>query len=379
MFCKNCGYELEEDDLFCAKCGMEVNKENKVKESKKNPKNKKSKKKKVKRKTKYHNKYKTKKEKTKEKNHYGLVFFLTVIIVLLVMVIGVIGLYMYKKHLELKEPIKEEWGQIYFEYLKEKPFKIDKAYNQKLQFLDVDNIEKPVMIITYNIDDIAYTNLYYIKNNKVKNVKVTSDDIKLLYNISKKDYDYYTYKKANNQDKYQSLYNIINNYNGIYNLSTTTLEKTFIDTKISLKKVNYQDNLDEENLRMLINKAILNYKQQEQLITKKIDDMVLKKTEIEEKVESEEPKQEEKEEENKPVNSYTLDYGDYKTDSENEILSIKENGICNYQNEELNKNENCTYQKNENQLVVKINEETINYQIVANNTLTSNNTTLTLK
>ena len=29
MFCKNCGYELEEDDLFCAKCGMEVNKENK--------------------------------------------------------------------------------------------------------------------------------------------------------------------------------------------------------------------------------------------------------------------------------------------------------------------------------------------------------------
>ena len=107
--------------------------------------------------------------------------------------------------------------------------------------------------------------------------------------------------------------------------------------------------------------------------------MVLKKTEIEEKVESEEPKQEEKEEENKPVNSYTLDYGDYKTDSENEILSIKENGICNYQNEELNKNENCTYQKNENQLVVKINEETINYQIVANNTLTSNNTTLTLK
>ena len=130
---------------------------------------------------------------------------------------------------------------------------------------------------------------------------------------------------------------------------------------------------------MLINKAILNYKPQEQLITKKIDDMVLKKTEIEEKVEPEEPKQEEKEEENKPVNSYTLDYGDYKTDSENEILSIKENGICNYQNIELNKNENCTYQKNENQLVVKINEETINYQIVANNTLISNNTTLTLK
>ena len=142
-----------------------------------------------------------------------------VIIGLLVLVaLGVGGYYLYQQK-KLKEPIKQEWGQKYYMYLKDVnennkqeeaglPEDLEKS---ELSFYQVEDVKEPVMVIDYEVDSVQYSNVYYITNNKV-NVLVYNQpsNIELLYDIENKKYDYYSHIKEDNKNKYKSIREQIN-------------------------------------------------------------------------------------------------------------------------------------------------------------------------
>ena len=336
-----------------------------------------------------------------------------VIIGLLVLVVLGVGGYFLNQQKKLKEPIKQEWGQKYYMYLKDVnennkqeeaglPEDLNKS---KLSFYQVEDVKEPVMVIDYVVDQVEYSNVYYITNNKV-NVLVYNQPstIELLYNIENKKYDYYSHIKEDNKNKYKSIREQINDRikelekakdnskeeekvedETEYVFSDETVEKvtdvngkeivldkfdeTFVKPNIKHKTINYNTDLEEKDLKEAIEEEVEEYKPVEEIITtkteKQVEDKVeevyktrdemtkakeeVAKKEAEEKAKKEQEEREKAEREGFKVGSYRLKYGRYVWDlaelgspGQKETYILKSDKTCTH-TDMYGKTTSCTF------------------------------------
>ena len=298
MKCPKCGENIDKDSKTCKKCGEKIVKEKKEKKSK--------------------NKEKKKLDKKKK-----IIIISSVIIVLLIISIITFIFVNQKQQTKKKDPeIKEDWGKKYYNYLKsiDKKDKYDDAgipkntKNMELGFYKVEDIEKPIMIINYEKDKEDYSNIYYIKNNKVNSViNEQPADVRLLYDIEKEDYVWFLHipngNEEKNKDLYKNLIALIENTEEVKeadytigsddkisqetedgtNIELSKYDETFINPKtttwnfdLSLKKIN--------KLKKAIIKCIKNINKEKKLVNDDIKKAVEKKLkeikETQEKIET---------------------------------------------------------------------------------------------
>lgn len=158
-----------------------------------------------------------------EKKNNKKVIIIVVVIILAFALLGVGGFFAYnwwqsipnsKDGIEEEPKISEVWGEIYFTYLKKAKKDdnfgaialTDTMEDAKIKFIEVDSVKDPIMEISYKKNKKEYSNIYYIKDEKVNaltfNEPVTID---MLYNIEDKEYEYYLHNKEEKEDNYLSL------------------------------------------------------------------------------------------------------------------------------------------------------------------------------
>ena len=328
-------------------------------------------------------------------------------ILLIGLAVGGYVLYQYK---ELKKPIKESWGQKYYVYLKDinenkkheeagLPKNLKKS---ELSFHKIENIENPVMVINYEKENQTYSNVYYIENDKINTIIYNEPSkIELLYNIQNKKYDYYSHIIEGSTNKYKTIAQQINetiknleeaknkdnkieqtteyifdenseekitDLNG-KEITLTKFDETFVKPNIKEKTINYNENLEEKELKESIIKEIKEYKPASQIITKEIEKQTekqvekientkkeiqtakeeIEKKEAEEKAKREAEERAKAEREGFKVGSYTLKYGRYEWDlaevgdpGRKETYILKSDKTCTHTDYE-GKTTSCTF------------------------------------
>lgn len=335
---------------------------------------------------------KTKKPKNKKKI---IIISSVIAAVVLIAIVLTILLMPHKETKKTESKIKEKWGQIYYEYLKdvneknkEKAGLPEDMKDAEIHFYDIENIKNPIMTIDYELNDEDYTNIYYINNKKVDVIVYNEPtDIELLYNIENKDYNYYTKSEKESENTYKIINKQITNklndeteeiteytfkdddkdsvtdVNG-NEISLTKFEQTFIEIETENEGIKYNTNLNDKELKKAVTKTIDNYQEiadivtedikkststKEEAIVKKQEEMKTAKEEVEKKQQEEKAKKEAEEKakqeaekkanESLKVGSYTLKYGTYKGQyaDEGNTLVLKQNGQCTYNGK------SCTY------------------------------------
>ena len=130
--------------------------------------------------------------KKEKKSKKGLI---ALIIILILIVIGVI-VFFTVKYFNNSKSAGTTWGDTYYAYLKEgietedesrqDVYGIYKGVDKAtLEFVEVEEKENPVMLMTYNMDNKTYTNVYYINEvNEINTIPHNeTTDIMFLYNI----------------------------------------------------------------------------------------------------------------------------------------------------------------------------------------------------
>lgn len=269
--CLNCGDKLDSDDTLCYKC--------KTKEDKKEEK-----------------KIDIKKQIQDNKK------IITIIVAILVVLLSIFLL----KFISDSKPIKESWGEKYYLYLKEsklnqKQINVkENIQNGKLSFLDINDIDNPVMVYTYQKNDTIYTTIYYIRNDKVNSVSIENNaNIEFLYNLEDKKYDYYIHTENEKNDFYTKVQDKINNkfnanytiskednYHGTKNGKEINLSKkdeTFVKPKITNKEVSFNIQNSDLTIKKTIKKGIKKYQKQTSIITNVKKEVYKVEKEIKEK------------------------------------------------------------------------------------------------
>ena len=278
--------------------------------------------------------------KNKTKGHKKTIAIVCIIII--VLIAAVVGGYFAYEYVELKQPIEQEWADTYYQYIKgsdEEETENNKIQNHsKIGFIEVEKVEDPVMLVDYEKEGKDYTDIYYINNGTVSNViNLDISDVKLLYDIQNKQYDWYTYKENETADTYQKLSDVIlgkdtqidtNTTSEITENNTTneTTEETesteytftkgeeisvdtvdgnkisipkfdtvFVETEVEVDKVEYNENMTDKELKETIVEGADKYKTEEEILTEEIKNHVTdKENEVIEKQEEMKQAEEEK-------------------------------------------------------------------------------------
>ncbi len=158
-----------------------------------------------------------------EKKNNKKIIIIVVIIIFVLALLGVGGFFVYnwwqsiptsKDGIEEEAKISEVWGETYFTYLKKA--KKDDNFNAiglrdtmesaKIKFIEVDSVKDPIMEISYTKNKKEYSNIYYIKDEKVNALTFSEPiTIDMLYNIEDEEYGYYLHNKDEKEDNYLSL------------------------------------------------------------------------------------------------------------------------------------------------------------------------------
>ena len=298
----------------------------------------------------------TKSEEGVKKKGKGKIF-LIFIIILFVIAIAAGGGYFAYQYIEESKPIEQEWADTYYNYIKgsdeEEASETTKIQNDsKIGFIEVADVEEPVMIVEYEKDDEDVSDVYYINEGKVSNViNLGVGDIELLYDIDKKEYDWYIHTKTDTTDTYTKLSAKIlgedenkeeeteYSFEEDEEISVETIDgdtisipkfdTVFIETDVEIDKVDYNENMTNKELKETIEEGVNKYKTEEEMITEdtknevtnKENEITEKQEEMkqaeEEKAKAEEEARKKAEEEAKKglkVGSYTLQYGTYISD-----------------------------------------------------------------
>ena len=335
---------------------------------------------------------KEEKETKKEKKGKKGKVILILIIILLVIALAAVGGYFAYQYIEESKPIEQEWADTYYNYIKgsdeEEASESRKIQNDsKIGFIEVADIEDPVMFVEYEKDDEYVSDVYYINEGKVSNViNLGVGDIELLYDIDKKEYDWYIHTKTDTTDTYTKLSAQIfgedtqtteetsteknsettNNTEYTFTkgeevsvetvdgdkISMPKFDTVFIETDVEIDTVDYNENMTNKELKETIEEGVDKYKTEEEIITEDTKNKVTnKENEITEKQEEMKQAEEEKEkaeeearkkaeEEAKKglkVGNYTLKYGTYTCDvdgvgSVGGTYVIKEDGTFSFSN-----------------------------------------------
>lgn len=126
------------------------------------------------------------------KNHKGwriIKIILGVLGILILIVLFVaLGIFLIIKN--NNKPLHTDWGNRYYEYLINDNNVKDWA-KVKIEFLNIDNLDVPILKLNYMKDEKYCTNIYYTYNDDVKVIDSCDYDIVLLYNISEEKAFYY--------------------------------------------------------------------------------------------------------------------------------------------------------------------------------------------
>lgn len=84
-----------------------------------------------------------------KKSNKKIIILMIIVLVIIILSIG--GYFIYQE-IKFREPIKEEWGQKYYVYLKEQDDILPKdSENAKVNFIEADKEKDPVMIVKYEV------------------------------------------------------------------------------------------------------------------------------------------------------------------------------------------------------------------------------------
>jgi len=345
-FCRNCGHPFTEEDVFCEGCGGDLSP---VKESiRKREQNEQVKEKPVIANT------------NKEKKNRNFIIGFVVVLLIAGLVIG--GFYL-KQYLDEAKPVEEAWGQTYYVYLKEveeegkeKEAGIpEKMEDARITFYEVSNLDDPIMVLDYQVEDETYSNIYYIEKEKVNALTYQEPtEVELLYNIDTKKYDYYTHTSGENKDSYQSISNqieavskntednddsnqieetpeyvftkddveTITDENG-NSISVSKFDTTFIKVELDHKNsVDYKNDFTEKELKDLINEGTKSFQSQKDIINKEVEKDIEKQVqEVTKKQEQIQKIKEEVKNKGFQVGDHYLKYGKYKSSQEEFSIS----------------------------------------------------------
>ena len=272
---------------------------------------------------------KQEKEETKEKKKSGKkAAIMASVIILVVLIVATVGGYFAYEYIELKKPIEQEWADTYYNYIKgsdEESRKIQN--NSKIGFIEVSEVENPVMIVEYEKDERTYTDIYYINDGTVNNViNLDMSNVELVYDISTKKYDWYTHTETDTTDTYkkvstQILGETIQTTETEKNTETTKateytftkgeeisvdtvegdkiaipkFDTVFVKTDIEIGKVEYSEEMSKKELKSAIIEGGDKYKTKEEMITEEVKTEVMQKVaEVENKKQEMEIAKEEK-------------------------------------------------------------------------------------
>lgn len=279
-----------------------------------------------------------KKENVGKKKKVRIIVLIIAIIIVFIGA-GIGGYFIYKHNKEENEPIESSWANTYYEYIKEvKDKQTDNSNangverniveddqnnrvmkkienNSEIKFINVDEIEDPVMVVEYKDNDKTYSDIYYIQNNlvycKIENEPTT---MKYFYNMITNDYDWYGYSEQNDITNYTRVESIIspkegeglteeqtgkysiNNTEKIEttdingnNISIPKVDTIFVDTGVDVNKIQYNDNIDDKQLKDELRDESNQYKTNEDLtdntvknaVENKVNEVKEKQTQIE--------------------------------------------------------------------------------------------------
>lgn len=275
-------------------------------------------------------------KKSKKNNQKKKILIISIVVFLCILLL--VGGFFLFRNIKKNAPIKQDWGQTYYAYLKDKkevqneePLLPKEAENPKLNFYEVKDVEKPVMVVNYNIKEEHYTNVYYIVNNQVNTIIYNEPtNIVFLYNIENNEYNYYFHMEEDNKEHYVSLTNQIQNslesetednkleqepdYSYTKDevetikdsegneVTVSKFEETFVIPEVEEKEgINFTLDLEEKELKEMVESSIDNYETKEEIVTEdvknnvntKVEDVNKRKEEIKKiKEEQEKAKQE---------------------------------------------------------------------------------------
>lgn len=226
------------------------------------------------------------------------------IILIAIIISSICGYFVYKE-MKFKEPIKEEWGQKYYVYLKEQDDIVPKeSENTKLNFIEVNNQEHPVMVVKYEVKKEVYSNIYFIEDNKVNAIIYQQpSNIELLYNITNNEYNYYFHIENEENYYYQPIDIQINNTiesgasinvtpeiiigkddiltgknEAGEDASLSKVDETFVKIDIEDEYTDLEDFTDKE-IKDVIESSIDDYKELDTIITDEVKENVTKQVE----------------------------------------------------------------------------------------------------
>ncbi|MBR3898135.1 MAG: hypothetical protein IKJ43_02505 [Bacilli bacterium] len=306
------------------------------------------------------------------------------LILLIVCVLGGLGFGLFK-YFESQKPIKQVWGNTYYEYLrdfkkKDSPYpdgvKIEKPDEYQLHFYDVKGSDDPVMVLDYQYNNENYVNVYYIKDEIVNSINYFDPaHVELLYNIESREYIYYLINDEDGMTVYSDLGKKVNDEVGD-DLEEITIEKdakrevkdvngnvhsiskfdeTFIKPEIKDDGIKFNISEDPSELKKEIAKEADDFKDIKMIsndtsnyVSKSLDELVQKQKELdnyaaEVKTKEEEEAKKKAEEEAKKgikVGNYTISYGTYKWMEDGQeagVLVINNDGSCKIDGKD------CTY------------------------------------
>lgn len=312
----------------------------------------------------------------KKTNNKALKLIIAIIVILLIVaIIG--GIFVLK---DTNSSTGTEWGDIYYKYTKDISENLDRisekeydgtrvSYEYGLpdathkddvtaEFIDVDEDNTPEMILHYSNgnSDIKCISILHIVDNKVDLLTSDSgDEIELLYNIEKNEYNYYIHHIANNglSEEYKSLKRNEQGYSDDYaNFEKDEIETKFDQTFIKIDTLDntfqIKPNMSEEEIKSEITTTVKDYNDINNIVTddvkvatnQKVEE-IKQKQETEKKVAEEKAKAEEEatkkkaDEEMKKgltVGKNTLKYGTYVLENSYEgfygTIKLEPNGKC---------------------------------------------------
>ena len=158
----------------------------------------------------------------KKKSKKGLIAIIIILVILVIVAI----IYFALTYFSGSTNTGTTWGDTYYAYLTEGLEQENDEERQKyglqsgvekaeLQFIETDEEEEPVMLMSYDKDDKSYTNIYYINDQNSVSIVLNQEysDAEYLYNINNKEYNWYLHSESDSTDSYTDVSNIINNQN----------------------------------------------------------------------------------------------------------------------------------------------------------------------
>lgn len=272
-----------------------------------------------------------KKEKSQKKSNKKVIIIGVCILVAVALSIG--GYFLHQE-LEFRKPIKEDWGEIYYQELKRqknsKQQTSDDKKNAKINFYELKEEKEPIMVITYEKEKDTYVDIYSIDDQKSVNSLSYSQpsEVEFLYKVEDKSYNYYIKTTDESGKHYATISDSFENMkkkedqkegfsytsydfkdgeeesvtdvNG-NSISISKFDKEFIRIDDKNEGIEYQKDLSDKELKTNITSSISKYETQKDILDKVAKKMekqleeVLKKIEDMKKAQEEVAKKEEEE------------------------------------------------------------------------------------